>query len=43
MKLTQSEVETEVAELVINKTISGRIDRPAGIIRFGKVRSKVVC
>jgi len=37
MKLTQKELEAEVSELVVNKTIYARIDRPAGIIRFGKL------
>jgi hypothetical protein len=30
------EVEAELSELVVNKTIYARINRPAGIINFGK-------
>jgi len=38
MKLTQSEVETELSELVVSKSIYARIDRPEGIVRFGKLQ-----
>lgn len=36
LNLTQKELETELSELVVSKAIYARIDRPNGIIRFGK-------
>ncbi|CAD7944259.1 unnamed protein product [Amoebophrya sp. A120] len=35
LHLTQNELETELSELVIDKMIHARIDRPAGLVRFG--------
>lgn len=34
--LNAKEVEAELSELVVNKTLYARIDRPSGIVRFGK-------
>lgn len=36
LALSPKEFETELSELVVNKSIHARIDRPGGVIRFGE-------
>jgi len=36
LKLSEDEVESELSELVGDKTVVLKIDRPAGIVKFGK-------
>ena len=34
-------MEKELSELVVNKTVVARIDRPAGIVNFGEEETSV--